>query len=90
MNAPQAPNPSPREVLTRTPKRISITVAWETCRRLQERSDKEGRSISNLASFLLEQGLDLGTGGWIGAIHSALKPSIGLPTRVKIDTKAHK
>jgi len=33
-------------------------VAWETCRRLQERSDKEGRSISNLASFLLEQGLD--------------------------------
>jgi hypothetical protein len=58
MNAPQPPNPTPREVLTRTPKRISITVAWETCRRLQERSDKEGRSISNLASFLLEQGLN--------------------------------
>jgi hypothetical protein len=51
-------NPSLREILTRTPKRISITVSWETCRLLQERSDLEGRSISNLASFLLEQGLN--------------------------------
>ncbi len=58
MHAPQAPTPNPRELLTRTPKRISITVAWETWRRLQERSDIEGRSISNLASFLLEQGLN--------------------------------
>ena len=51
-------NPSPREILTQTPKRISITVSWETGRLLQERSDMEGRSISNLASFLLEQGLN--------------------------------
>jgi len=51
-------NPSPREILTRTPKRISITVSWEICRLLQESSDMEGRSISNLASFLLEQGLN--------------------------------
>jgi hypothetical protein len=58
MQAPLVPNPNPRGLLTRTPKRISITVAWETCRRLQERSDLEGRSISNLASFLLEQGLN--------------------------------
>jgi hypothetical protein len=58
MKATNAPSPTPRNVLTRTPKRISITVAWETSRRLQERSDIEGRSISNLASFLLEQGLN--------------------------------
>ena len=55
---PSTVNPNAREILTRTPKRISITVSWETCRQLQERSDMEGRSISNLASFLLEQGLN--------------------------------
>jgi hypothetical protein len=46
-----------RAVITRSPQRISITIPWETHRRLTERSDEEGRSISNLASYLLERGL---------------------------------
>jgi hypothetical protein len=44
-------------LITRSPQRISITIPWETHRRLTERSDEEGRSISNLASYLLERGL---------------------------------
>ena len=56
--APTTVKQNLREFLTRTPKRISITVSWDICRRLQERSDLEGRSISNLSSYLLEQGLN--------------------------------
>lgn len=41
----------------RKPKRISITVAQSVVDRLQERSDEEGRSTSNLAAFLLEAAL---------------------------------
>lgn len=38
----------------RSPKRISITVPYGAYRRLLDRSDQEGRSLSNLAAFLLE------------------------------------
>lgn len=38
----------------RKPSRISVTVPFELYRALIERSNREGRSISNLASFLLE------------------------------------
>ncbi|MFZ4804571.1 MAG: hypothetical protein ACOYLI_07920 [Synechococcus lacustris] len=41
----------------RTPRRISITVSLRTYQMLVERSEGEGRSISNLASFLLEDSL---------------------------------
>lgn len=37
-----------------SPKRISITVSYEAYQRLLDRSDREGRSLSNLAAFLLE------------------------------------
>ena len=40
--------------LFRKPQRISITLPYETYRHLIERSVREGRSISNLAAFLLE------------------------------------
>lgn len=40
--------------LFRKPQRISITLPYETYRQLIERSVREGRSISNLAAFLLE------------------------------------
>lgn len=40
--------------LFRKPQRISITLPYETYRQLIERSMREGRSISNLAAFLLE------------------------------------
>lgn len=38
----------------RSPKRISITVSHATYERLLKRSDREGRSLSNLAAYLLE------------------------------------
>jgi hypothetical protein len=41
----------------RAPKRISITLALQPYERLQTRSDWEGRSLSNLAAYLLEQAL---------------------------------
>ena len=41
----------------RAPRRISITVPYETYQQLTQRSDHEGRSLSNLAAFLLEQAM---------------------------------
>lgn len=41
----------------RSPRRISITLPWHAFRALQERCDDEGRSMSNLASYLLESTL---------------------------------
>jgi len=41
----------------RSPKRISITVSHGVYERLMDRSDVEGRSLSNLASFILELGV---------------------------------
>lgn len=38
----------------RKPKRITITVPDAAYRRLLERGDREGRSLSNLAAYLLE------------------------------------
>ncbi len=42
----------------RKPQRISITVPFQIYRALIERSSREGRSISNLASFLLERAIE--------------------------------
>jgi len=44
--------------LFRKPRRISITVPHQTFCLMQERSDLEGRSLSNLAAYLLEFSLD--------------------------------
>ena len=41
----------------RCPKRICITMPNGAYQRLLERSDKEGRSLSNLAAYLLESTL---------------------------------
>jgi SAM-dependent MidA family methyltransferase len=41
----------------KAPKRITVTVPFAILDQLIERSGYEGRSISNLAAFLLEQGL---------------------------------
>lgn len=38
----------------RSPKRITITVPYAAYLNLLERSDLEGRSLSNLSAFLLE------------------------------------
>jgi len=44
----------------RAPHRISITLAHNTYQQLLERSDFEGRSLSNLAAYLLETSLEKG------------------------------
>lgn len=41
----------------RTPKRVSITIPHCTHQRLLELSDQQGRSLSNLAAYLLESAL---------------------------------
>jgi hypothetical protein len=38
-----------------SPKRITVTVSAMTVKKLWKRSLEEGRSLSNLAAFLLEQ-----------------------------------
>ena len=42
--------------MQRRPQRISVTISWALYQRLLERSDFEGRSLSNLAAHLLEAG----------------------------------
>ncbi len=41
----------------RTPRRLTITIPYGTYRELIERSDEQGRSLSNLAAYLLESAL---------------------------------
>jgi hypothetical protein len=42
----------------RSSQRFTITVAYSTLDALIERSNREGRSLSNLAAYLLESSLD--------------------------------
>ena len=51
---------SPRDSIARAfraPKRITITVPFSTHEKLLMRSDEQGRSLSNLAAYLLELSL---------------------------------
>ena len=41
----------------RSPKRITITIPHATFEAIIRRSNEEGRSLSNLAAFILEQGI---------------------------------
>jgi transcription initiation factor TFIIIB Brf1 subunit/transcription initiation factor TFIIB len=41
----------------KTPRRISVTVPFAIYDQLAEKSDLEGRSVSNLAAYLLEAAL---------------------------------
>jgi hypothetical protein len=45
----------------RTPKRLSVTLPQTTYENLVQKSSWEGRSISNLAAFLLESALTPGS-----------------------------
>ena len=42
----------------RKPVRVTITLPFHLRTTLQDRADKEGRSLSNLCSYLLERALD--------------------------------
>lgn len=41
----------------RSPRRLTITLSHHTYHQLIARSDEEGRSMSNLAAYLLENSL---------------------------------
>lgn len=41
----------------RSPRRVTITLPFSTFQDLQAKADGEGRSLSNLAAFLLESSL---------------------------------
>lgn len=47
--------------IQRKPVRITLTVPCSVYEELLSRSDAQGRSLSNLAAHLLEQGLSAGT-----------------------------
>jgi hypothetical protein len=49
-----APAVSAQQRMMRKPLRISATLNWQLHQRLQDRADLEGRSLSNLISYLLE------------------------------------
>ncbi len=42
----------------RSPKRLTITVPYSTFESIVTRSSKEGRSLSNLAAYLLEKSVE--------------------------------
>ena len=52
---PTLPLPAP----FRSPRRVTVTLPFDTYVQLQQRCDREGRSLSNLAAFLLETSLKL-------------------------------
>jgi len=59
MNASSGVNKgSGKETIFLSPQRITITVPAMTLKKLLKRSLVEGRSVSNLAAFLLEQSLE--------------------------------
>jgi hypothetical protein len=50
------------EIVFNSPKRISITIPHHAYEHLLKQSDCEGRSLSNLAAFLLETAIVRQTG----------------------------
>jgi macrodomain Ter protein organizer (MatP/YcbG family) len=61
-------------VLQRQPRRISITLSYHVHEALLSRSEEEGRSVSNLCAFLLEDALR--------DQRSSLMPSPSIPPAV--------
>jgi len=44
-----------REMIGRKPVRITVTISWLTHQRLIEKSKLDGRSLSNLVAYLLDE-----------------------------------
>jgi len=58
MNASLGMNEESRkETIFFSPRRITITVSAMTAKKLWKRSAEEGRSLSNLAAYILEQAM---------------------------------
>jgi hypothetical protein len=53
----QAANRAKLTPLQRSPRRVTITVPYAMYSELLARSDQQGRSLSNLAAFLIEAAL---------------------------------
>lgn len=70
--------------LFRSPRRITVTLAHHTYEQLQQRCDREGRSLSNLAAFLLEVSLQEASEG------VRLRSPHPLPPPPAIDTKVRR
>lgn len=52
---PTAVTAKPTRLTPRHPRRISVTVSYAVHEALVARSNAEGRSVSNLCAFLLEE-----------------------------------
>lgn len=52
-------------LLQRHPRRISITLSHQVHEHLLNRSEEEGRSLSNLCAFLIEEALHDGQRGTV-------------------------
>ena len=50
----QAGSPAKIAPMHRSPRRVTITVPYALYSELLARSDQQGRSLSNLAAFLIE------------------------------------
>ena len=50
----QAGSPATIAPMHRSPRRVTITVPYALYSELLARSDQQGRSLSNLAAFLIE------------------------------------
>lgn len=71
-------------VLQRQPRRISITLSYHVHEALLSRSEDEGRSVSNLCAFLLEDALReqppfIQLQGFDGNGNGSTAPSKGIP-----------
>ena len=60
-----------------SPKRISVTLPDSTIKKLLKKSLNEGRSLSNLAAFLLEQSLAGDSEDW-KQYSAVLVPEVGI------------
>lgn len=50
-------NNESKKLVSRAPKRLTITIPHSTYEAIAQRSNEEGRSLSNLAAFILERGI---------------------------------
>jgi hypothetical protein len=73
-----APMNERMRVMQRQPRRISITLSYQVHEALLSRSEEEGRSLSNLCAFLLEEALRDASRLLVEGKAMAGKPSMAL------------
>lgn len=65
-------------VMQRQPRRISITLSYQVHEALLSRSEEEGRSLSNLCAFLLEEALRDATRLLVDTKQMNIRPTLGM------------